>query len=274
MFAGFFLGSPFIISDFAGFVDHVALIMRIYTRPGSPPPIEPTYLWWPKHMVTVEVLPLTILSLLGLGYLLWHRPRETLLLAAYPILYWAMMLTQKIRYSRLWLPTAPILILFAAFALVKLSAWIARALPTLRARHVLALLTLLLVGYWGVAAVQDDWHLAQTDIRTAALSWAEENLPASSKVGVDIGGPPLSPSTWDISYILKAGHYPLNWYEQQGFDYLIISQPVREDPNMLQVQEDNYRTIETRAALIGDLRGVWLNEANQHLWIYKVPGAD
>ncbi|MFQ6100901.1 MAG: ArnT family glycosyltransferase [Anaerolineae bacterium] len=274
---GFLIGSPFVLAEFPTFLNYLAKQIRVYGRPGGELPLEATYVWWLKYMFTTEVMPATILALVGVGYLLKEKPRETALLLASPALFWIIILTQIPRYHRSWLPTAPILVLLAAYGLArvaaKLSEWFQKIRPV-RQEYGLALLLLPLVIFWGAIVLQRDWRMTQPDVRTLALNWIQEHLPINSRIAIDLTGPPLPSPPWQVGRYGSLGNHPLAYYQEQGYEYLIISQRAWENPSLTQTTKENLQSIEEGTELVADLIGFFLYSPDCHLWIYKVPERD
>lgn len=274
VFIGFLLGSPFVIVEFPTFLNYLAKQLRVYGRPGGELPIEATYVWWLKYMFTTDIAPATVLGSVGIGYLCRRRPREAVLLLASPILFWAITLAQVPRYHRSWLPTAPVLILVAAYGLVQVATNLSRLLRRIRPMRSawgLALLLIPLAMFWGVIAMQRDWRMTQPDVRTVALNWIQEHLPNNSRIAIDLTGPPLPDPPWQVGRYGSIGAHPLRYYQAQGYDYVVVSQRARENPSITQTAVENLDSIEEGAELVADLRGFFLYLPDRHLRVYRVP---
>lgn len=271
---GFLIGSPFVLVEFPTFLNYLAKQLRVYGRPGSEPPLEPTYLWWLRYMFTTEVVPATILALIGIGRLLKERAKETIVLLASPTLFWIIILTQVPRYHRTWLPTAPILVLFAAYGLVQVAVWLSWLLQKVRLVrpvYVLAVLLLPLAMFWGTLVLRRDWRMTQPDVRTLALNWIQEHLPANSRIAIDLTGPPLPSPPWQVGRYGRIGDRPLAYYQEHEYEYVVVSQRARENPSLTQTTVENLDSIEEGAELIADLTGFFLYSPDCRLRVYKVP---
>lgn len=269
--AGFFLGTPFAIFDFTNFMNYLARLVQIYNRPDVLQPIVSTPIWWIKYICTLEAAPFIIIALTGLFFLLVRRTKETIIVFSSSFFYWILILTQTTRYPRLWLPTIPVFAVLAGYGLNLISSKITEKFKILNKNAVIIVFVLFLVGNWSITNIKADWHLTQKDIRTETVEWAIEHLPEKSKIALDSGGPPISNSRWNTQQMVRVGYYPLEWYKNNQFDYLIISQPMREEMNITKVYENNYKSIEDGAKPLKKITGSFLNLAEQYIIIYQVP---
>jgi len=271
---GFLVGSPFVLVEFPTFLNYLAKQLRAYGRPGGEMPLEAIYVWWLKYMFTTEVTPATILALVGIGYLLKEKPRETALLLASPVLFWIIILTHVTRYHRSWLPTAPILVLLAAYGLAQVTVKLSERFQKIRSvkqGYCLALLLLPLVMFWGTIVLQRDWRMTQPDVRTLTLNWIQEHLPISSRIAIDLTGPPLPSPPWQVGRYISLGDHPLAYYQEQGYEYLIVSQRAWENPNLTQTTKANLQSIEEGAEIVAELIGFFFYLPDCRMWVYKVP---
>jgi hypothetical protein len=132
-------------------------------------------------------------------------------------------------------PLIPFAVLFAAEATIAISDGFAvkhRALA--QATAVILAVAALAPSLLG--SIRHDLLLTRTDTRTLAKEWIEANIPAGARIAADwpIHTPSLAAVnqpvpdglvTYDVQYIGGSGlsDHDLNWYRQQGYDYLIAS---------------------------------------------------
>ena len=137
-------------------------------------------------------------------------------------------------FARYALPLVPFAAVFAAEPILAVAQW-----KTQRRRLAWGL-TVLLAGValaqplaW---SVQHDVVLMAEDTRTLAKNWIEANLPAGAKIAVDwpVHGPPLSTpdrpmphsaATYTVVSMGGTGlaDHAIQWYKEQGFEYLVTS---------------------------------------------------
>jgi hypothetical protein len=205
---------------------------------------------WVFYLKTLNYGLGTVLLVLGLigglGYLihtLRQRDKTGVLILAFPLTYGLLMGTTRHYFARYALPLIPFILLLAAAASAAvlrgaanaLSAWIRTSKRGLR-WGLLALGTLAAVGQPLAYSIQHDILLTQQDSRTLAKHWIEANIPQGSKIAMDwrTHGPPLSSPdsevpgserVYDVTLVGGTGlaDHSLEWYQEQGFDYLIAS---------------------------------------------------
>jgi hypothetical protein len=115
--------------------------------------------------------------------------------------------------------------------------------------------------------------LTQIDTRTLAKQWIEANLPAGTKIAADwpIHTPFLSTANsisttqsakvYDVDYVGGTGlsDHTLDWYRQQGFQYLIASSFIDNIPLVFPQQDADrklfYRSLQQQLPVIKEFAG-------------------
>ena len=128
-------------------------------------------------------LPLLVAGLTGLLLLLWKQPREGVMVALFPVAYYAIIGSGYTVFARYILPVVPFLCLTAAFAVVNAG----RSLAARSSRPTLAPMTtwglaLLVVAPSAWSVVQFDRLLARTDSRVLAARWVELRFPNGASI--------------------------------------------------------------------------------------------
>jgi hypothetical protein len=182
-----------------------------------------------------------LLALGGVGVLrrfylsIKAHDRQSILLLSFPVIYYLAMGATRHYFARYAIPLVPFLALFAAEEIEVVARWLGAG--RLRRQQVYA--ALLIVGALTMpllASIRHDILLTRTDTRTLAKEWIEANVPANARIAVDwpVHGPPLSTAeiavprstnVYDVQAIGGTGlaDHSLEWYREQGFDYLIAS---------------------------------------------------
>ncbi len=70
--------------------------------------------------------------------------------------------------------------------------------------------------------------------------------------------------TWDLI------EHPPEWYVEQGFDYLALSEPRLLDANVTPQIEAAYRRLTDRWTLIKTFMGPMLGTDNIRIWVYEI----
>ncbi len=245
---GFLVGFPGVILNTAVFLHHVrAAIEQAGISGAGQGGLRPATISNAWLLLVGVGLPMLVASVVGLGLSLIALRREPWLLFLTGMAYYALIVVVRPHLIRYTLPLLPLLAVFAAFAvrsfLMRVRDWrVSWVGPSAVA------LILLVVAIPLANTVRHDHLLTQVDTRTLAKRWIEENVPAGSKIALDwpVHGPPLSTAndpepqsraTYELFMVGLSGlsEYPLQYYRDQGFDYLITSSFIgniqRVDPN-------------------------------------------
>jgi hypothetical protein len=136
--------------------------------------------------------PLLAASLAGAALLAIRRPREGVLLLAFPLVYFALLAPSRTVFVRYALPLLPFLCVAAAFALVELG----RTLAPRSATVAIALLCVVTLAPSARRIVQLDALLLETDNRWIVRSWIEQNLPHGSSIHQAVPGSFMQGPQW------------------------------------------------------------------------------
>ena len=153
-----------------------------------------------------------------------------MLLVAFPIIYYLMVSRFVVRFERNMVPLLPFLAVGGGWLIDKGAELLARkskhseALSTFFAALGVALLICLPL----VASVSLDKVLSQTDHRELAGEWVEENIAEGSKIAIEHYSIPFKYGRYEVEDVIRASDHPLDWYLQEGFEFLIISDGVWE----------------------------------------------
>jgi len=222
--AVFLLTTPYAIFDYATFSAALLGVMGHYGgshagMEGDPLAWYATFLW-----TTTTLAPLLALVQIGRG--LWQRSRPTLLLAAYPVVYFLFILRFQVRNDRTILPIVPFLFLLAAVVLADLLALRARTVSRPARIGLTALLAGLLaatVVYPATLTLRENRVLAgELSLETAA-EWLAANLEPGARVAVGAYSPFVDPGHFDVTGFNSLIDDPPAWFAAQGYDYVIAA---------------------------------------------------
>ena len=163
------------------------------------------------------------------------------ILLSFPISYYLIMGSTRHYFSRYTLPFLPFMALFSAVFISRLYDYANAKKWPLQGKVFVVSLALLLPAQSLVSSIRHDILLTRVDTRTIAKEWIEANLPEGTRIAIDypIHGPPLAsveePTTnslrfFDVTYMRGTGlsDQTLDWYRQEGYEYLITSSFVTE----------------------------------------------
>ena len=176
------------------------------------------------------------------------RDISSLVLIAFPISYFLIMGATRHYFARYALPLVPFAAVLSADVIM---AMITRWQPGRKRLVVGAAIGIVVVSIIPplVNSLQHDVLLSRTDTRTIAKQWSEANISAGAKIAIDwpFHGPPLAtadqhrPSsiTYDVTWVGQTGlaEHSLDWYRQQGYDYLIASSFIYNIPLLFPDQD-------------------------------------
>ena len=192
------------------------------------------YFFYLKSLVWGLGWALLLLSMTAVMIaLLRHTPQDVVLLSL-PVVMYAVMGWQQMYFARFILPIVPALLVMGASLLEKLvssftvgSKWMGAAM---------SIGVLIVIAQPLVFSLRHDYLLTQPDTRTLARQWIEANIPEGARIAVDwpVHGPPLSTPekavpysdrVYDVTIVGGTGlaDHSIEWYREQGFEYLIAS---------------------------------------------------
>jgi 4-amino-4-deoxy-L-arabinose transferase-like glycosyltransferase len=181
--------------------------------------------WYLVYLWYIEG-PIILVALLELARGVYHRAKPTLLLAAFPAIYFVFINSFVVRNDRTILPMIPLVLLLAAIFIVRTGGWLQQLQPKRWAQSGLLLLAALTVGFlaWPAAhAVRSTRAMLMVDSRETARVWIEQNLPPGSKIAYEAYAPYMEPAHFSLHYVNNVPDHPLAWYAAEDFDYLVFS---------------------------------------------------
>lgn len=227
--AGFLGGNPFALVSLPDFLNGLATVLHHYgtRQPG----FEGTgnWQWYPRVFLSSADALWTCIGAIGLIGLSFRQWRKGLLLTVFPVVYYLMVARFVVRFERNMVPLLPFLALGAGWLLDTGTEWLSARLkrPDLAPR--LAAVGLLLsIAPSSVAAVLFDFLLAQTDLREIAGNWVESHIAPGSKIAIEHYSIPFDYDRYDVTDVIRITDHNLAWYQQEGYDFLIISDGVWE----------------------------------------------
>jgi hypothetical protein len=275
---GFAVGSPQVLTNPALYINEALglaaagraggfIIWEVDTLPG--------WLFYGKALLIGVGSSLLILGVAGMLRRLLRSmqtfDKVSILLVLFPLTYYLLMGSTRNYFSRYALPLIPFVVLFAAEMIATGVTW---ALVRGQRRLGGALGVALVVGALAeplANTIRHDVLLTREDTRTLAKQWIETNLPAGSRVAVDwpTHSPPLStleravPDSVRVYEVMVVGRvglsdHPLDWYQNEKFDYLVSSSFVYDLPLVHKEWEVDRRMF--YATLDRDLRLLYVVE--------------
>jgi 4-amino-4-deoxy-L-arabinose transferase-like glycosyltransferase len=233
---GFFGGNPFALGNMPDFLNGLATVLAHYgtQQPGFEG--RGNWRWYVQVFFTSADAAWVAAGVLGLSAILWRERKKGVLLIVFPLLYYLMISHFVVRFERNLVPVLPFLALGGGWLLDRLATWLASRFSKGGAfAHGTAALGMVLILALPLAAsVSLDRAISQTDLREIAGQWVQDNVEAGSKIAIEHYSIPFDHSQYWVQDVMRISDHDLDWYQQEKFDILIVSDGVwevlRRDP--------------------------------------------
>ena len=253
---GFFGGNPFALGNLPDFLNDLATVLHHYgtQHPGFEG--KANWRWYLSVFLTSADALWMIAGTLGLLGLLLKKWKKGLLLVAFPVIYYLMVSRFIVRFERNMVPLLPFLAIGGGWLIDKGASFLARRLTRSQLlSNVLAVSgAALLICLPLVASISLDRALSQTDHRELAGQWVEENITEGSKIAIEHYSIPFDYDQYQVEDIIRASDHELDWYQQEGFEILIISDGVweilRREPEIYADKLDTLADITSNSILL------------------------
>ena len=241
---GFFGGNPFALGNLPDFLTGLATVLHHYGT--AQPGFEGlgNWRWYPAVFLTSADALWVIAGTLGLLGLAWKEWRKALLLLSFPLIYYLLVSRFVVRFERNMVPLLPFLALGGGWLVGRMQE-AGRRMQEAGSRRkeargklltfffwpltpcfLLLALCLLLLALPLTAGISFDRILSRTDHREIAGRWVEENVAPGSKIAIEHYAIPFDYDRYQVEDVLRISNHDLDWYRQQGFDLLIVSDGV------------------------------------------------
>jgi 4-amino-4-deoxy-L-arabinose transferase-like glycosyltransferase len=253
---GFFGGNPFALGNLPEFLGGLATVLHHYGT--QQPGFEGTanWRWYPGVFLTSADAPWTVVGAIGLLGVLVKEWKRGVLLLCFPVIYYIMVSRFVVRFERNMVPLLPFLAIGAGWLIDMAAGFLARRFERTRlwSGLIAAFGVILLIGLPVTASIMFDRALSQTDHREVAGQWVEQNVEPGSKIAIEHYAIPFNHDEYQIRDVVRASDHDLAWYQQEGFDYLIVSDGVwpmlREEPEVYAAKLDTLNEITRSSSLL------------------------
>lgn len=196
---------------------------------------------------------LLIASVVSLCVAILRRLPQDVILASFVLVGYVFWGRQEMYFARYIIPLIPPLLVLAALLVEKIGYSFAHVSGS--ARGVVYSIALLLMLQPLASSLRLGYLWTQADTRTLAREWIVQHIPGDARIAVDwrTHAPPLSTADqpavaagqeYEVLIVGGKGlsEYSLEWYQEQGYDYLIASSFIYNIP-----LTDVERDVERRA---------------------------
>jgi 4-amino-4-deoxy-L-arabinose transferase-like glycosyltransferase len=217
--AGFLVATPYALLDWPAFRVGLAFEFNHYST-GHPGMEGRALQWYLGHLGLTGglLLPLALAAVVQ-G---WRARRaDTLLVAAFPLLYLGFISLFAVRNDRTLLPALPAFALLAAGGATW--AWDAFGAGARRRWRPLlaAVLAVALLAPPALGTITDARRLGSADPRELARTWIERNVPPGSRVAIESYAPFVDGGRYQLQAVTRLIDHPPGWYREQGFDVVV-----------------------------------------------------
>jgi 4-amino-4-deoxy-L-arabinose transferase-like glycosyltransferase len=223
--AGFIATTPYAVLDSSEFLAGLRSEARHYATGHAG--MEGDSLAWYLDYMWDTGGGLYLLALAGLVYGFRRRPKETGLLACFPLVYFALVSGFLVRNDRTFLPMIAFLCVAVAWCLVDVFGK-CNALKAVSLRRLMlavpAVLTIAALATPMSRTIADGRGLAAVDSRETARIWIDGNLPRGSRIAIESYSPFVDPSRYSVMGFRRMIDNDANWYRREGFEYLVFSE--------------------------------------------------
>ncbi len=275
---GFFIGCPYAILDLPAFLDGVAFDIYHYRMGHEGFEGSNNWLFY-SHYLFKEGIGPTLFPLTCGGVLLSfaRRSEKDWLLLSFPLVYFVLLSTQRVNFVRSLLPIFPFAAIFGAVFVMRVARVVldrvelAKGLKAaLTAIFLISVLTLPVIK-----ALEFGRGCSQKSTRTLAAEWIETNILKGSKIALEDYAPPIS-GDFEVAGFRLQDH-PLDFYVEEGFDYLIFSAGSYarffKEPQKYPSQVEEYKKLFEKGILIKEFKADDRVEGflSPTIKIFKVP---
>jgi 4-amino-4-deoxy-L-arabinose transferase-like glycosyltransferase len=215
--------TPFSILDFPAFWEDFTHEARHYST--GHPGMEGNTLSWYLQFLWKAMGPLAILAVIEIAQGVGTGDRETIMLAVFPVVYFAFINRFVVRNDRTILLLIPFLYLLAARFLASGWAWLNEWAG---ARHRwtaagLGLVVLAVLLWTPVRMTATEIQTRTTaHARASARQWIQENVPPGSRIAMESYTAFVDPDQYDLLTVTRMIEHRPGWYEHRDVDYLVF----------------------------------------------------
>jgi 4-amino-4-deoxy-L-arabinose transferase-like glycosyltransferase len=280
---GFFIGTPYALINIPLFLNWSGYTLHLYNQPGVVP-LVPTWRWHLEYLTTSREAIVFIAGTIGflLSLRLWGR--RGLLIIIFVLVFGLAIVAQTNREARMWMPLAPIFAAWTALLIDVIDNRLSKlwlfAEPTqemdnrLRKfieKNLLAILTAFVLIPAFFLSARASNSLNNPDVRTATATWIESNIPKGTPIAVDYFSPNIDPDVWPVTRSFRHFDHELDWYQEQGIQYLIYSQGIYQEGRLTATQLSEHQQLLNELCSAETILGPFLSNPDFSMSVFKVP---
>ncbi len=224
--AAFLVCAPYTLLDLPAFLDSFARLAHQYRAADIAEPLSVLYFkylvrhafGWPAMLLAFGGMGLGFVRLVrGPGRVRW------MLAIVFPVLYYAMLTTQKIVFARYLMPLTPSVCLLAAIGVVSGVSLLRRyEIPRAPRTALIAGLTIAALLPPALMSIGGDREMARSSTVDQAYSWILQNIPAGASIVLERRAM-LLPGQYRTTYLPQLRRKTYEDFRKEGADYLVAN---------------------------------------------------
>jgi 4-amino-4-deoxy-L-arabinose transferase-like glycosyltransferase len=264
-----FATTPFALFDYPTFIEGLRYEWLHHKVHGHIGAEGNSGRWFMVQLLTRSDRWMTLAALGGYLVAIWRREWRVLLVLSFALAYFNSMASNIVYFERFLVPLTPVLALAAGYLFFELKQRVQG-----RQAYILMALALLVFVEPAVAVTQFNQRLAQTDVRSEARLWIKDNIPPGAKVARELFTPDLDQESYEVHRISWLNDHPVEWYREQGFDYLIFAFArygvLYRDPERYAHLIAQYEFMFEELQLVARFAGPYVGRADHDIRVYRV----
>ncbi len=273
MVAGFLLGTPYTLLNIPKFLHWFGYSLRLYNAPRSLS--MPVWQWHLNFHWTSPHVLVFILGMVGAVLSFYYWGKRALIVNSFTIVLWFAIISQTNAQGRMWIPSAPIIIIWAALVLDvvirRLDNWAsANRIRQSAVRHLVIYAPLLILAPLLITSVKYGTRFQSEDVRTLAQRWVETNVPPGTAVAVDYMPPNLNPDTWSVTKLFFLFDKEPAWFAEKGIEYLIMNEALNDFGKLGPAAYERYQRLIAGSCLMETIQGPMFASDEFDMTIYRL----
>jgi len=236
-------------------------------------PIEPTLPSWQWHInyhLTSPHIAILILGLFGFCLSFYHWGKRAIILNSFALTLWFAIFSQTNYQARMWLPTAPLFVLWASLIMERVMQWLHQRLTSRKVPAYFAYLPLLLLIHLVVVSAGYDRNFQSGDVRTEASKWITQNILPGTPIAGDYFMPNVD-EAWPVTKVFTLYDKPIGWYEETGIKYFVMNEALNDFDRLPVDAQERYTSFVQSVCVVKTIPGTFLGGVNLNINIYKMP---
>ena len=294
--AGIVAGSPFFFFELRRVIAELVVETRPEHLTATGEGLFRNILWYLKGPLP-ESLSVAGLLLAGVGIVLalTSKQKTRWVLASFPLFFLIFISSLTLRWERWILPAVPFLALLLSLAVVEVSRMIADRFNRTLAVGTTVLLLLVVIVPLLSDAVAQARGVGTPNTTTTARQWIIDNLPAGSRVLVEVVGPQLPTEKFKVFVVeqdgsvamskeINAGNFQPGWdigrikniedVHAHGIEYFVMTsfyQHYVDERSKYPVQAATYEKLMSNSTLLYDISGIRRLRRGHRIRVFKLP---